>query len=139
MPQLDVADTATADIQDRVIPVLQETATIAKRLVTSDQAQVRITVSEHDQAIDALLMRQDLAITRVPVDKVVTEPPPVRREGDTLIVPVLEEVLVTEKRLVLREELHVRIQETTRTETQVVRLRREHADITRTHTPGDNP
>ena len=32
----------------------------------------------------------------------------VRTEGDVLIIPVLEEVLVVEKRLVLKEELHVR-------------------------------
>lgn len=34
--------------------------------------------------------------------------PEIRTEGDVTIVPVLEEVLVVEKRLVLKEELHIR-------------------------------
>jgi hypothetical protein len=38
----------------------------------------------------------------------VDEAPSIRRSGDLLIVPVLEEVLVIEKRLRLREELHIR-------------------------------
>ena len=57
--------------------------------------------------------------------------PPVRREGDVVIVPVMEEVLVVEKRLMLKEELHIRIDVTRREETRTVRLRREHAEIDR--------
>ena len=52
-----------------------------------------------------------------------------RQEGDTLIVPVLEEVLVVEKRLLLKEEVRI-----TRTRTEVhspqaVTLRSEEAVI----------
>lgn len=47
-------------------------------------------------------------VRRVPVNRDVDKAPPVRRRGDLLIVPVLEEVLVIEKRLRLREELHLR-------------------------------
>jgi stress response protein YsnF len=32
----------------------------------------------------------------------------VRTEGETTIIPVVEEVLVVEKRLVLKEEIHIR-------------------------------
>ena len=41
-----------------------------------------------------------------------TDPPPIRYKGDTLVVPLLEEVLVVEKRLVVREELHIAAVET---------------------------
>jgi stress response protein YsnF len=44
----------------------------------------------------------------VPIDKVVDKVPTIRQENDTTIIPVLEEVLVVEKRLVLKEELHIR-------------------------------
>ena len=43
----------------------------------------------------------------LPVEK----PPPVRTEGDVLIVPVVEEVVV-ERRLMLSEELHIRRERT---------------------------
>jgi stress response protein YsnF len=52
----------------------------------------------------------------VPVNRIVGEAdlPASRYEGDTLIVPILEEVLVVEKRYRIKEELHI------------IRHRREH-------------
>ncbi len=73
---------------------------------------------------------------RVPVGRVVQEAPQTRQEGDTLIVPVLEEVLVVEKRLVLKEELHIRKRSSERVEQQTVRLRSENVEIEQT---GRNP
>jgi hypothetical protein len=43
----------------------------------------------------------------VQIDRIVAEPPVQRQEGDTLILPVVEEVLVVEKRLMLREEIRI--------------------------------
>lgn len=53
------------------------------------------------------LMREDCDVKRVPVRKLLDHPVEPRQEGDTLIVPLTEEVLVIEKRLMLREELHI--------------------------------
>jgi stress response protein YsnF len=39
---------------------------------------------------------------------VVETAPAIRTEGDVTILPIVEEVLVVEKRLVLKEELHIR-------------------------------
>jgi len=68
----------------------------------------------------------------VPVGRVVSEAPQTRQEGDTLIVPILEEVLVVEKRLMLKEELHIRKQSSERTERQTIRLRSEQVKIEQT-------
>jgi stress response protein YsnF len=65
------------------------------------------------------------------VDRVVSEAPAVRTEGDVTIVPVLEEVLFVEKRLVLKEELHIRRTATTETVEVPVTLRRQRAVIER--------
>jgi stress response protein YsnF len=48
-------------------------------------------------------------VRHVPVDRIVAleEAPANRYEGDTLIVPVLEEVLVVERRVRIKEELHI--------------------------------
>jgi stress response protein YsnF len=40
--------------------------------------------------------------------RIVETAPEIRTEGDVTILPVVEEVLVVEKRLVLKEELHIR-------------------------------
>ncbi len=57
---------------------------------------------------DEPLLREDCDIVRVPVRKLLDKPAETRQEGDTLIVPLMEEVWVVEKRLMLREELHIR-------------------------------
>ena len=55
--------------------------------------------------------------------------PPVRTEGDTVIVPIMEEILVTETRLILKEELRIQIKKTVQAEAHTVHLRREIATI----------
>ncbi len=129
----DFDDTSPAAIlPGPTVSIHHETARIDKRTVETGRARVGIGVTQHDETVSALLLRQDIVIERVTMDKVVTEAPPVRREGDTVIVPILEEVLVTETRLVLREELRIRIDETRRPTTRTVTLRREHATIEQT-------
>ena len=65
--------------------------------------------------------------------------PEIRQVGDTTIVPVVEEILVTEKRLVLKEEVHLQRVRTVRTHTETVMLREQQAVITRTATADDAP
>lgn len=132
-----VTDKAAADrlasvetlTRSEVIPVLQETIRVSKREVETGRVVVRKTVSERDEAAEMLLKQTDVSVERVPVGRVVTEAPASRQEGDVLIIPVLEEVLVTEKRLVLKEELHIRKTTSERTAHEVVRLRTENVLI----------
>lgn len=119
-----------------VIPVVEEILRVEKREVESGRVVVHKTVTERDEVAEVSLRQQDLVVERVPVGRVVSEAPQTRQEGDVLIVPILEEVLVVEKRLVLKEELHIRRQSGERVERQTVRLRREHAEIKQT---GRNP
>jgi stress response protein YsnF len=58
-------------------------------------------------------------------------PIPVRHENDTMIVSIMEEVLVVEKRLLLKEELHIRKQRVETHEPQHITLRSEEALIER--------
>ncbi len=117
---------------DRVtIPIIEETATVSRRQVTTGTARIHVTVSEHDETVEALLRQQDVTIDRVAIGTQIDTPPQTRREGDTLIVPILEERLVVEKRLFLKEELRIRIGEIRQPANQAVRLRREHAEIVR--------
>ena len=115
-----------------VIPVVHETLRIEKREFESGRVMVHKTVTERDEVAEVLLRQQDLIVDRVPIGRAVSEAPQTRQEGDTLIVPILEEVLVVEKRLMLKEELHIRKQSTERTEQHKVRLRAEHVEIEQT-------
>jgi stress response protein YsnF len=132
LQQTQPADRASASNRREgdTIPLIEETARIEKRSTTAT-TRIHITVSEHDEAIEALLLRQDATIERVTIGTPIDTPPPTRREGDTIVVPILEERLVVEKRLFLKEELRIRIGETRHTATQAIRLKREHAEIVR--------
>jgi stress response protein YsnF len=61
----------------------------------------------------------------------IDEPLSIRYEGDTTIIPLLEEVLVIEKRLVLREEVHIKKLQRVVYNPQEVSLREEQVDIVR--------
>ena len=113
-----------------VIPILEETARIDVRKV-EERISIRTKVHERDEVVEALLHTDNLDIERVKLDQVVQTPPGVREEGDLLIIPVLEEVLVVEKRLILREEIRIRRTQRTRSAQETVRLRREEAVVER--------
>ena len=120
---------ATGMADAEVIPVLREELKVSKREVETGRVVVHKTVSERDENVEMLLRQTDVSVERVPVGRTVTEAPASRQEGDVLIIPVMEEVLVVEKRLVLKEELHIRKTTTERTTHEVVRLRTETVQI----------
>jgi uncharacterized protein (TIGR02271 family) len=115
--------------QPIVIPVIAEELEVGTREVERLGVRLTKTVSERIETVDVPLMEERTEVERVTINKAVDTPPPVRYEGDTMIVPVLEEILVTEKRLILREELHIRKWQVEARKPQTVTLRREHVRI----------
>ena len=113
------------------IPVVEESARIEKRLHQTGQVVVYVTPHEHVQAVDVPLVEEHVEVRRVTVNKFIDGPVTTRQEGDTTIVPVVEEVLVVEKRLMLREEVHVTRRRVTTQQRQNVTLRREEARVLR--------
>ena len=114
---------------DAVIPVARETARLGKRVVETGRTVISKTVSERDEVVEALLERKDVSVERVAVGRVVAEAPAPRKEGDTWVFPVLEERLVVEKQLVLKEELRIRSVSSQEPFQQTVHLREEHVDV----------
>jgi stress response protein YsnF len=55
----------------------------------------------------------------------------IRTEGGVTIIPVLEEVLVVEKRLVLKREIRISKRSTSETVKIPVSLRKQRADVER--------
>jgi uncharacterized protein (TIGR02271 family) len=114
-----------------VLPVIVEELDVHKRQVETGTVRMTKRVQEQEVLVDEPLWRDEVAITRVPVQRVVDGPIPVRVEEDTMIVSLLEEVLVVEKRLLLTEELHIRTQRVETHHPQQVTLRREEARVER--------
>jgi uncharacterized protein (TIGR02271 family) len=111
-----------------VLPVLAEVLDVRTRTVETGRVRIHKTVHAREVLVDEPLLREEVAIERVPVNRVVEGPIPVRYEGDTMIVSVLEEVLVVKTRLLLTEELRITRR---RTEThQPVPVTLRHEDVT---------
>lgn len=114
-----------------VIPVVEERVAISKRLVEREVVRVRLVTDEVAELARVSLRSERIEVERVPVGREVERAPPVREEDGVTVIPVLEEIVVVEKRLVLKEELHVRRVTTTREEAQSVVLRRQRAEVER--------
>ena len=114
-----------------VIPVIEEQLLVEKQSVETGRLLIRKAVLEEEQTVDIPLMSEAFSVERVAVNQYVDTPPVVRYDGDTTIFPVLKEVLVTEKRLMLVEEVRVTRQQLTTSDTQRVTLRREEVTVQR--------
>ena len=133
VPVLDDALRSGArTVAEEVIPLVEETATVGKRQVVTGRMRVQTVTDTIEEFAHADVQRETVEVTRVPIDKVVETPPEIRTDGDVTIVPVLEEVLVVEKRLVLKEELHIRRRVEIETVEVPVTLRKQRAIIERT-------
>ena len=113
------------------IPLVEERLQVGKRQVESGRVRVRVAVDTREEMVPAELARDEVEVRRVPRNVAVGELPGVRLEGDTTIIPVVEEQLVVEKRLVLVEEIHVVRRTRTATEQIPVALRSERAEVER--------
>jgi len=124
------------------VPVVQEEAWVEKRIVdTGRGVRIHKTVAEHPCRIDERLLRDEVEVTHVPVDRIVPldQAPATRYEGDTLVVPVLEEVLVVERRLRIKEELHITRTRREERHVDTVMLKSEQVGVERFDEHGDIP
>jgi len=127
----DAFQSTTRTEAEQILPLVEETATVHKRAVVTGKVRVRTVTDTAEELARANLQSDSVEVTRVPVDKVAETAPEIRTEGDLTIVPVLEEVLVVTKQLVLKEELHLRRRVETETVEVPVTLRKQRAIVER--------
>ncbi|MEP6988053.1 MAG: YsnF/AvaK domain-containing protein [Chloroflexota bacterium] len=113
-----------------VVPVIEEVINVDKHEI-EHTVRISKTVRTEDIMVDEPLTREDIVVEHIAINRYVDEPLPVRHEGDTTIIPLVEEVLVVEKRLLLREEIRITRQKSTISNPQVHTLRREDVQIDR--------
>lgn len=129
----DKAVSATTDVEQRVvIPVIDEQVRVDKTVVETGRVRVRKQVHEETQTLDLPTLHQTVDVERVPINRVVEQAPEARYEGDTLVIPVVREEVITVTRLVLVEEVRLKNQYRTDVVSQPVTLRREEVIVDRT-------
>ncbi len=104
---------------------------VGKTIRETGRLRVQQHVETTTEVVDEPLMRETVHVTHVPVGTYVDSPQPIRHEGDTVVVPVYEEVLVVEKRLLLREEVRITRHRDETRDPQEVTLRRTRVETER--------
>ena len=115
--------------EDLVIPVVEEEVIAGARPVKTGGVRVDKHVDQRIRRIEVPLLHEEVEVRRVPVNRVVKEAPAVRRQGEVVIVPVVEEELIITKRLVLKEEIHLITRRTKDRFVKDVAINRERAVV----------
>jgi uncharacterized protein (TIGR02271 family) len=116
---------------DLRIPLHVEEISVSRREIKKANVQVTLITGTREQLIDEELTQVRVEIERVPIDRTVEAVPPIRHEGDITIIPVVEEVVIVERRLVLKEEVRVRRVSTKEQHQETVVVRQQEAVVTR--------
>lgn len=122
-----------------VIPLVEDEVRVSTRDVVTGRVRVRTVTDTVEETVGQELQGVRAEVERVPVDLLLdpgAPSPQPRVEGDVTVVPIVEEVLVVEKRLLLKEEVRITLRDTTEYVEVPVQLRRQRAVVERSEGPG---
>ena len=125
---------------ETVLPLVEEVVRIDKRTVATGGVRIETVTDTIETRVQREVSGERVEVERVPVGtpiEIGAEPPRPRTEGNVTIVPVLEEIVVVEKRLRLTEELHVTRHTVTETVETPVALRKQRAIVHRLNSKGE--
>ncbi|MBV9531539.1 MAG: YsnF/AvaK domain-containing protein [Bradyrhizobium sp.] len=120
-----------------VLRLLAEEAKVSRESIETGRVRVAKVTRTRDHLIDELLTSSSVEVSRVPIGRLIDTMPAIKEEGDLTIVPIVEETVVVERKLMLKEELHIRRVQTTERYQQTLKLRYQTAEVTRT--PAQKP
>ena len=99
------ANTSTLEL---TVPIIKEELSVEKKTSTAGRVRVRSVVDERELWINETLAYEEATVERVPMGQELDAWPEPRWEGDVLVIPVVEEVVVAHKALVLKEEVRIK-------------------------------
>ncbi|MDX2163314.1 MAG: YsnF/AvaK domain-containing protein [bacterium] len=120
--------------EQHILPVIVESAEVHKRRMVRGRVRLRKSVYVESVRVDEPGYAERVEVERVPINQYVETAPMVRHEGDTMIIPVVQEVVVVERRLMLREEVRVTRHRVETRSPQTIELRREAISVERSRT-----
>src|SRR3979409_1234332 len=90
------------------IPLIDEELRVDKIGTATGKVRISTVVDMTEETARACLEEETVDVERVPIGPAVDLAPSMRTEGDLVIFPIVEEILIVEKRHVLKEQLHIR-------------------------------
>ncbi len=119
------------------IPVTREELHAETVPVVTGGIRVTKSVQTHDEIVEQELRKSHANVKRIKTDRIVDGPQSPHREGNTLIVPVVSQVLRIEKQWVVTEEIHITEIEEREAVRQRVPVNREEARVERLDSTGN--
>ena len=116
---------------DEKIQRVEEHVVIDKQDVVTGRVRVTTQSRLVEDIARATLAGTRVEVTRQRIDREISDIPQIRVDGDLTIIPVVEEIVVVEKRLVLVEEIHIRTIATQEDVSVPMTLRKQTATIER--------
>jgi uncharacterized protein (TIGR02271 family) len=117
--------------ENETLRLWEEEVSFDRERVETGRVRVRVVTREHDETFETPLVRETIEVEHVTVGREIDAMPEPRQEGDVTILPVVEEVMVVQRKLVLKEELHLKRVRTTEQHRETVTLRRQEAEVER--------
>ncbi len=125
------------DPSQLVVPLHAEQLDAARLKRETGRVKISTVTKLREQPVDEMLAEEHAHIERVAVGAIVDAMPDIRQEGEVTIIPVVEEVLVVEKRLFLKQEIRVTRVRTSARHQETVVLRQQEAVVQRTQSDTD--
>jgi uncharacterized protein (TIGR02271 family) len=113
------------------LTLFAEELAVAKEAVETGRLRVSKQTRTREAVVNESLLSEHAEVETIPIGRQIFEMPSVRQEGETTIIPIVEEVLHTERRLILKEEVRITRQRKTEQFQDRVTLRYQEAVITR--------
>lgn len=120
-----------------VVPVVREELHADAVPVVTGGVRVTKRVHTHDEILEQQLRTSRAEVKRVKTNRVVDGPQPIARVGNTMVIPVVSEVLHIEKQWVVTEEIHITQIEETETVQQTVPVSHEEVEVERLDETGN--
>jgi len=119
--------------EELVIPVIEEEFTVEKQRIERAKVTVNKRVETRDETVYTPTSTEEVVVEHIPINQLIKDKiPRLRKEDGVLIIPIVEEIVVVEKRLLFKEEVRISKRHTTTNVPQTVTLRREVVDVERT-------
>jgi uncharacterized protein (TIGR02271 family) len=124
---------ADAAAVERTLPAIEESVRVDKVAVDRGGYRVSKRVELREEIVEEDLLRDEVSIERRPIGTTLPpgSTPAPHYDGDTLVIPVLVETVVVEKRLLLVEEVRITRTPVKEHSRQPVTLRAERIAIER--------
>jgi hypothetical protein len=127
----DPNDSIDTSSEKTRIAAVEEQVAVGVEKSETGALRVRRISREEEVDVPVTLRSEKAEVRRVAVNRRVEAEFGPRQEGDTLIIPVFEYVPVTEMRLMLKEEIHVRKHTLEEESVQTVQVRKDEVIVER--------